>query len=263
MKTIKWFLLVPGMFLLGGCEIDDPYQNVDNTRYVAYDEFDYETPVADRYIFDLSAINGKVEVIGIPGARSVRIWGEKSVGSESDDDANDHLDDLQVRVVTDADRVSVRTQQPENTHGRNYRVDYTVRIPADWDVVISQVNGEAYIDNLTAATSIDLVNGDVILRSLYGSLTTNVTNGEVDAEMALAPGGRCDLSTVNGRIALTVPKTTSASVNLSLSTGSISVYNLDLQDENRTRRTLKGVLGDGKGEILLQTINGSITLSGE
>jgi len=263
MNKVGMMCLAAAVALLGGCDIDDPYQNVDNTRYVATDEFEYETPVEGRHALDLNAINGKVEVIAIPGAQTVRIWGEKRVASDSDEDANEHLDNLEVRMIADDERISVRTAQPENTHGRDYRVDYSVRIPAGWAAVIIMVNGAAYLDNLSGDTSIELVNGEVVLRSIYGSLETRVTNGDVDARMVLAPGGRCDLSTVNGRIDLMVPRITSAGVTAGLTTGSISVSNLELHEAVRTKRTLKGVLGDGNGEILLQTVNGSIALNGE
>jgi hypothetical protein len=263
MKIKLSYILILAVALLGGCTIEDPYENVDNTRFVAAEEFEYEVAAVSRFTLELNAINGEVEVIAIPGTKSVRIWGEKRVASESDQDASEHLEDLKVRIIEDTDHISVRTQQPENTHGRVYTVDYNIRIPAEWDVVIALVNGEVYLDNLTGETQLDLVNGDAVMRNLYGSLIARLTNGEIDVEMALANGGRCDLSTVNGRIDLAIPRSTSATVNASLTTGSISLYNLEFDDLNRTKRTLSGLLGDGQGAIVLQTVNGSISLSGE
>ena len=263
MKIKMPYILIVALLLLGGCTIEDPYENVDNTRFVAWDDFDYELTAAGRFALELNAVNGDVEVIGIPESKTVRIWGEKCVASESDDDANDHLEELKVRIIEDTERISVRTQQPENSHGRIYSIDYSIRVPADWDVTVAMVNGKIYIDNLKGETRLDLVNGDAVMRNLFGSLVTRMTNGKADVGMELAAGGRCDVSTVNGRIDLQIPKTTSAKVTAHLTTGSISVYDLEFDDLSHTKRSLTGVLGDGRGEIVLQTVNGDISISGE
>jgi hypothetical protein len=263
MKSIIYAILVAGMVLISGCMVDDPFENVDNTRFTASEDFAYEIAADGRAKLELSAINGSVEVIAIPDAKTVRVWGEKSVDSESNADAGEHLEELHISLVENADRISVRTQQPENAHGRVYRVNYLVRIPAGWDVSIAMVNGESYMDNLSGETHLELVNGNVVLRNLYGSLVARVTNGSVDAQMALEPDGRSDIRTVNGKILQSVPKLTSATVAASLVTGTISVHNLDLHNVSRSLIAYQGVLGEGKGEIILQTVNGSIELWGE
>lgn len=263
MKSSLFIIPLAGLILFAACCIEDPYENVENTRYTVTEEFSRELAANDYNGLELNNINGPVEVIGIPGAKSVRIWGEKSVSSESYDDADEHLQELLVSIHKDGGRLSVRTQQPENTHGRQYRVDYKVRIPEHWTVSVAMVNGDAYLDNLGKNTQLEMVNGNIVLRNGRGSLNMAITNGNVDAQLLLEAEDHCDIRAVNGKIALSIPAATSANVTATLTLGSILVNNLTFTSLVRTLTTLQGTLGDGHGVINLGTVNGNIELKGE
>ncbi len=263
MKPLIAVLLLSGVMLFSACCIEDPYENVDNTRFTVTDDFSREFPATEYISLELNAINGPVEVIGIPGAKTVRIWGEKSVSSESYEDADEYMQELKVSINQDGGCIRVRTQQPENTRGRQYRIDYKVRIPENYPVTITMVNGEAYLDNLGKSLHLEMVNGNIVLRNVRGSVNTGITNGNVDVQMVLQPDDRCDIRAVNGKILLSIPPSTSATVTATLTVGAISVNNLTFTAIARTMTTLDGVLGEGQGVINLGTVNGNIELRGE
>ncbi|MBN2357118.1 DUF4097 family beta strand repeat protein [candidate division KSB1 bacterium] len=248
------------LFMSGCCEY--PYENVDNTIYSASEEFSYEVEIGSLQQFKITAINGPIDLVGIPGTSSVRIWGEKIVRSESIDDAESHLDDLRVSVVQDDGTLYLRTEQPERSHGREYIISYHIRIPAHWKVIQSLVNGDVVLDAVSGDVCANLVNGAILLRDLSGSVSAAVTNGNLDARINLPVAGYCTLTTVNGQIQLDVPTTTSAMFSALAMNGNISMQNLTLVDSESSRTSLKGKLGAGEGTITLSAVNGQIAVLG-
>ncbi len=260
-KLILFGFTVLALFWLAGC-VEHPFENVDNTEKSVSEEFSYEIPVDAMYRLRLSAINSPIDIVGISNARSVRIWGERRVASDSYRDAESHLDDLTVNITQNRDELLVRTLQPENTHGRQYSIEYHIRVPLNWDLVVDDVNGDIDVDACRGDVEINVVNGTVQIRDLIGNLEANTTNGSLDVTMELIAAGWCRMNSVNGEIDLLVPHNTSAQFNAALVSGKISLSNITLTNQVNTRTSLRGVLADGNGQISLQTVNGSIYMRG-
>ena len=137
-----------------------------------------------------------------------------------------HLSELLVLVATTAGRVTVRTDQPENTHGRSYVVNYHITVPEDLDVRVVHVNGEvvitslagdvdlistngeARIDSIGGDADIVLTNGNLRLWEMFGDVEADLTNGNVTARATLTGSALIDISVTNGQIDLSVPYTT-------------------------------------------------------
>lgn len=236
--------VVIALITLGGCIIIETGDDVDNTDAVARASFSYEIPVDAQERVRLEAINGTIEITGEVGASSVVIAGERRVGSESIRDAEEHLAELEVEVDDRTTEVIVRTEQPSNTRGRNYVVDYTLTIPAELAVSIMHINGKVVVVDVAANTLVDLVNGNV------------------DADLSLLPDGLVDLSAVNGNIDLAIPASTSADLDAAVTNGTIRTSNLVLQDVESSSRSLSGRLGTGEGIISLSVVNGNIAVAG-
>ena len=71
---------------------------------------------------------------------------------------------------------------------------------------------------------------------------------------------------VNGKIDLAVPRSTSAKINADVSVGNFNVSNLALAESKRSRNFtgehVQGMLGSGTGSIDLAVQNGAIDLKG-
>ena len=70
------------------------------------------------------------------------------------------------------------------------------------------------------------------------------------------------MNTVNGNITLDLPTNTSAEFSANVNSGSIVISNLVLQSEVITPTSVTGTLGNGEGEISLETVTGDINVSG-
>jgi len=98
--------------------------------------------------------------------------------------------------------------------------------------------------------------------NFFAAETFSSVNGQLNAKLALPPQGTCKMSTVNGQILLTIPKTTSAEFFASVTNGEINLANLSLNNSVSTPKSLRGRMGDGQGTITLSTVNGNISVSG-
>ena len=172
------------------------------------------------------------------------VTGVRIVKSESDEDARRHLEYLEVRIEELGGELSVRTIQPENSNVRNYQVDYKISLPRSWSVEVSELNG------------------NVILNDIRGGAWVDLMNGHIEGNLVLPTDGEIDLQTVNGEIDLHIPARTSARFSADFVNGGINVSGLTLRDEVRTRNSLRGTLGDGRGQLLLRITNGVIDVRG-
>lgn len=252
------------LLVFAACDtrIFEPDDRVDSTNYSATESFSYEFPVDNKTRFVLDAINGQVHVVGVPNATAVRIRGERRVESESEADAMAHLNEVGVRVTDRQDEIFVQTFQPDDTHGRNYVVVYQVVIPRTWKFHLDHVNGIVTVDSLNNDVSVQLVNGNLQIGAIYGSFHAEVVNGQVTGNLTLPLQGTCKTSTVNGLIALSIPRTTTAEFSAQVTNGNIHVTNLAINNMISTPHSLQGKLGDGQGTISLSTVNGNISVSG-
>jgi hypothetical protein len=248
-----------------GCGKDksvDSNDGVDNTDFVARESFSFKVHVDDQARFRLEAINGNVVITGVSDSDSVIITGEKRVGSESTDDAEEHLHLIQVTVQDLGTEISVKTSQPEQTHGRSYVVDYTITLPKSLEVLAHNVNGTVTVDSLDNSVSVSNVNGLIELKEIFGSTLVELVNGEIEGKVTLPRDGTIGINLVNGNIDLDIPVNTSAEFSANVTNGNISVSNLSLQNQVSSPTSLHGTLGQGEGTISLRTVNGNISVAG-
>jgi hypothetical protein len=266
--------------LLSACIVDHDDDDVNDTRYSASENFSFHLDVTTQTYFELHGINGTVKIQGSANSDVVEIWGVRRVESESHADAEANLTRLTVEITTTEDGIFVFTRQPEESHGRNYIVNYQVRVPLDWmvfaeningntsletianEVSASLTNGELEVKDITGNVNAALVNGNLRLTDITGSVSGALVNGNIYGKVYLPPSGICKLSTVNGQIALSIPQATSANFSARVSNGNIALSNLSLQNATTTPTSTTGVLGGGDGTIQLQTVNGNIVVTG-
>ncbi len=236
---------------------------VDNTNFVASESFRFAVDAENKAGLRVDGISGNVEVIGLAEADSVIITGERRVGSESLEDAQNHLTELQVEVSDLTSGVQVKTIQPDEAHGRSYVVDYSITLPKRMTPTVYNVNGGVSIDSVEGKIAVQNVNGSVMLDQIRGIAYVNVVNGQIQGHVALLSSGTSiEMITVNGGIDLEIPENASGQFSASVVNGIIGVSGLVLTDLVSTPYSLTGTLGDGQGRILLSTVNGSISVVG-
>jgi DUF4097 and DUF4098 domain-containing protein YvlB len=176
--------------------------------------------------------------------------------------------------------------------------DVTVTIPRDCPVTLNLITAGAVIAGLSARASIKSGTGGVTLDGVTGKIEANTVSGVIEAQgldgtvsftsvsgdLALAGGSvttltastvsgriaadvelardsRVRVSTVSGEVALRLPERTSALVTLNAAAGRIDTSFPELQRQERAiTRTVAGKLGDGAGQLTVNTVSGSVTL---
>jgi hypothetical protein len=255
-------LLVIGIALLSSCGVVDSDPNVGNNNYSATETFSLTFETANKSELKISSINGPIEVFGVDGTTQVKVEGEKKVDSDSEADANAHLQDLEVQISESGGAVDVETKQPKETFGRNYSVYYKIYIPKNFKIEVDLTNGEVYIDSLSSDVDIDLTNGNIMLNEIFGNVNVDVTNGQIDGKIILPHQGSVDMGTTNGGINVSIPQATSANLSAQVTNGIVRVTNLTMTNMTNSSKKITGKMGTGDGSIQLKTTNGNIQLSG-
>lgn len=256
-------LILAGIIVtaLVSCVVD-PTDDVSNHNYSAEESFSYTVPVKNQNRLVLEAINSPIQITGQSGITMVKIWGERIVKSDTQEDADKYLEYLRVVLNNREDEIHVQTDQPSHSEGRGYIVNYNVVIPMDWEIVVGNVDGNVVLEPIRGDAKIHLVNGDIQVKELEGNMAVAITNGSLDAKVTLPANGTCVANTVNGLISLRIPDETSAELSAGVTNGSVAVTNLEVQNLTSSRTSIKGRLGDGKGTIVLSAVNGTISVTG-
>lgn len=240
----------------------DTDDEISNTDFKAEESYTFRTAVLNHTRFRLEAINGNIFIKGITDYDSIIAVCEKYVGSESIEDAEEHLQKLGVNVQDLNNEIYIKTIQPQESHGRDYVVNYEILIPNNLEVSVVNMNGIVTVDSVHQNVSVENANGQIVLNEISGSVLGNILNGYIESTVILPTDGTLTLNAINGGIGLNIPQNTSAEFSAHVTIGNISISNLDLQDEVRTDNSISGILNDGQGTISLSTINGNISVFG-
>jgi hypothetical protein len=276
MKTRKFIKLAAGLTLIlilltacdGGIETNFSVNNdgvgfpFNEPNFYAYETLTIELPIVNHKSIWLEAVRGDIEIEGQVDANSVIVTAEKRVGSDSLEDAEEHMNELEILATDQIDEFIIQTLQPGNTQGRKYIVDYHIILPIDMEIEVTLTNGNISVQDVENSVMVDAVNGNVFLSNVFGSAVVDLTNGSIDSTMVLPLDGEIRMSTDNGNIDLSIPTSTSAIFAASVTNGSIRTYNLEFDAAVQTTKLVTGTLGIGEGVIDLDSINGHISVVG-
>lgn len=153
----------------------------------------------------------------------------------------------------------------ENTNSSQVRnndvqVSFKVKVPAGVDFLARTVNGEVSAESMSSNVYAKTVNGSIKL-STTGYADAKTVNGEIFAKLGNANWtGSMNFKTVNGEINLELPASTGAVVNAKTFNGEISSDFPLVGLTKISKRQLTGTIGGGGRELILKTLNGSISL---
>jgi hypothetical protein len=245
--------------LLIGCDINDVSDGPD---FEYRQSFNSTSAISGRTRLFISNVNGAVAVFGVDTLTEVLISGSKIVRDQTVDEAQRHINDIQIDIQESSSTLTIKTSQPNSSGGRTYQVDYEIMVPSSWEVTVTDVNGSVEILNIRNTVAASVVNGTAIANDIAGSVGISVTNGTITGKVFLPETGSCTFDLVNGNATLLVPRTTSATVSATVTNGSVSVTNLPIVFSTNSRTSVSGVVGGGKGTIRLSSVNGIVQLLG-
>jgi DUF4097 and DUF4098 domain-containing protein YvlB len=203
--------------------------------------------------FAIENVNGPVTIVG---------WDRDAVEIHAVKTASHAVADLlrvQIDVAATPGLVQVSTVDPHED-GVEVAVDYTVRVPRRVLLQeVATVNGTVRVSGVNTEGKLNSVNGDIDVSDSAGGFSARTTNGDIHMEIGrLAAAGPLAVETVNGAIALALPATAAANLD-------VRSLNGDFRSELPVAylgaykpRELHGRLGSGGALLRLRTVNGAI-----
>ena len=173
-----------------------------------------------------------------------------------------------------------------------------IRVPADLPISLQLVAASTVVSGMTAPVRIRNVSGSVVLDGLSGEVNVSTVSGDVESrgpagplrcttvsgdltivagtsehvsaraisgrvsfDLELPGSGSLDVANVSGDVAVRLPSTAGADVDLKTMSGGLGTGFDELQFRRRPgRSTLRGRLGAGGGTIRAATVSGDVAL---
>ena len=225
------------------------------------EEETFTFPLDDGGRFSLSNVNGSVTVTGIEGDQVTIVATKKA-------DDKDDLENIEILISDSADEIVVETEIGKSgrwfSWGNNSgSVRYEVTVPVETVLnSIDTVNGDVNISGVAAEVVAESVNGDIDAEDLVDDASLSTVNGAIDARFTRLEGRQnVKAETVNGRVAITIPKDADVEVSADTLNGSINARDFGLEtDKGFVGSDLRGDIGGGSARLNIDTVNGSIRI---
>jgi len=206
----------------------------------------------------LENINGDVTIEGWK-KHEVRIDAVKK-GNKKD------IDRIKITISVDQwegkDWVSIETEYPKFSSSSG-SVDYMIKAPFDSILEdVELVNGDLKIGGITGYLSLGTVNGSITTTGMAGNAWIQTVNGNLDLSFdKMNEGQAVDLESVNGTIAIQIPKKSNVYVDAETVNGKISSdFGLIVKKGQWVGSSMEGRVGSGGGRITIETVNGNIEI---
>lgn len=230
--------------------------------------YQFKEPFSRSGAFDA---NGEVTLENVNGNVEVRTWDKNEILIEGEKSAKtaEELGLIDLKIELSRSQAGITVRLPKRTggffSGGNIRAEvrFKLTVPASATLAkLSAVNSSVTLEGIRGGVKASSVNGSVHAKGLAGPVHLETVNGSIDARFATV-GSQQKLSfeTVNGRIAVSLPKDAGVQFRGSTVNGSVQC---DLPLEGgalaKKSRSLSGKIGDGGASLKAQTVNGSIHL---
>jgi DUF4097 and DUF4098 domain-containing protein YvlB len=223
------------------------------------ERFDKTFDVQPGTSFTLSTMNGHISVRGTDESR-VHVMAVKRVRAESEAEAREVMNALEIRVNAGNGTLDVSSDVPRDLRDIDAGVNFEVTVPRSMNVALRTSNGAIELADVSGDLSTRTTNGRIRVSGASGTLNTSTTNGSIDAQLVSVTGGKpMTFSTTNGAISLDVPQSIAADVDASTTNGTIH-SDLPVTTRSVERNALSGAVNGGGAELRLKTTNGSITI---
>lgn len=225
---------------------------------------------------------GRINIRNISGQVIVTGYDGETITVSGFKEGRDR-DLVEVEDASTANYVNIRARYPEDCRCQA-SIRFQVQVPRsvnyDFDSITS-VSGEVEVVGVTGTLRAQSISGGVVVRDVSGSVNASSTSGGVRVREVAGPvsaqsisGGveveitrlegshRMEFSSTSGSVNVRVPGNLDAEVEMSTLSGTISTdFPIQLQaGEFNPRKSLRGRIGNGTGNLRLSSISGSVSL---
>ena len=212
--------------------------------------------------------DGQVVLENVNGDVDLRTWDKNEISIEAEKSAKteEELERIDLQIDLSESKAVIRVKLPKRSGGFfgggtiRAAVRFKVMVPATVAIErLSVVNATVKLDGVRGALKASSVNGRVQAINLGGSAEIETVNGPIDVSFStLGAQQNISCETVNGPITVRLPADAGVQLEASVVNGGIKCdFPLELGGD-KGRRSLSGKIGDGRAELDIETVNGSI-----
>ena len=216
---------------------------------------------------------GSIQIENVNGSITVMGWDRPQLKVEITKKAKfqeDH-DGIVIQEKASEEHLSIKTQIKSKRRGflgltrKSSTGSVTYRIWAPRTARLEEIrstNGSVNITQMEAEVNAQTVNGPADASGLAGPARISTVNGSISAQYnRTLDSGSIELESVNGRIQLSLPEDTNATVRAKTTNGNIeNDFGLGAKKRFPIGRDLNGDIGGGGIKLRLKTVNGSIDI---
>jgi len=192
-------------------------------------------------------------------------------------DAEEAIENVAYSDTVVGDELRMKVAMPSGS--RPYGASLTITAPESTDLSLSTTNGDVSVMNMLGDVGVGTTNGKVALTGTTGTASVSTTNGSIDVKVhsgafygattngaidcdlaALRPTEAVGLSTTNGRVTLLLPDDVSALVEVTNTSGFITIYDFTVTYETQDDHHVRARIGSGASEITIVTTNGDVVV---
>jgi DUF4097 and DUF4098 domain-containing protein YvlB len=252
-------IVLTGGILFSGCSL---FQK----RYEKTEKKEISVNVSGKKRVVLDNTNGDIKVVRNTTDSTLIIKAE-GVFHLTKKEMKEDIERIRINVDSTGEVIKIKTDYSREKHFFNFQinlgseVDYTLIVPDGIDVGIDNTNGKAEVKQINNDINLNLTNGSVKLDNPTGVIRIDITNGKINGDLDSVKG--LNFKITNGSINLSLGSKFSGKFNIETINGKIKTNDLSFKDVSNDKKSLRGTLGDGNADIIMETVNGSIKLSGK
>ena len=269
--TTTFLLLLITVFLasITGCEL-----NQEHERLVRLSE-----PFKAGGQFKVRTHNGSITSGGVD-AETCNIKAIIIGKGTTIEEAKKVAESIEIHLDHSNGKLITRIDKPKLLEQKFYSINFDITLPLDTSLDLHTHNGSIIVYNINGTVRTVSHNGSIKTERITGSVNLTTHNGDIDCNdfkgnvHARTRNGsirvdydrnafnvlNADIATHNGRIDIQTPDGLSAKLNAITHNGSIKTSLPVMVVGEIDKKNLQGTIGTVRGNLILKTHNGSISI---
>lgn len=213
-----------------------------------------EYKVTGNLKLKLGNVKGSIKIEGYEGD-TIKLKAEKKWGILGAEPK------IKVKKTREVLKIEVKQKKSFGIGIGGSSVNFDIVVPKGVEVEkVGNVNGAIFIKNVEKAGKVVTVNGSISLENVSAEKVSAV-NGSITAILA-GINRNVKISTVNGKIEVYIPKEASVAIKASTVNGRIDseIPGEFSKTPVHGPKSFTAVLGSGRYEVVISTVNGSISI---
>jgi len=233
-------------------------------KYEKTETEEYTINTHNKTKISLDNTRGDIRIFRNTSDSMLRIKIEK-IAHVKEKDRDKPIQNVRVKIDTSGSVVSINMEYSKEkrffniSFGDENRINFELHIPDENMIVIDNTNGDLFMTDITNDVKADITNGDVKLEKVYGNTKLDITNGKVIGDLDSTKG--LNIEVTNGKVNLNLGESFSGKFKLDITNGKIIKDEFDFTDVKEEKKLFEGKLGDKDAEVIIDVVNGKITLS--